>query len=369
MQREQSPLEGSWLELLFQPALLPIYTALVVGTVLVWVVTTPVRNVCWALTASVAAVCWMHFELALKIAEGYVSLAKDEQMRALRSGEYVWTLYEALFTVPMAVIDNDREKYGAYGSLAFKGWDFLREFWCVYLPDTTQMLVDSSCLYALGWLRACVASYHRAEGVVCGLFWAVMLLLAVCVYVPLTVLRVLEVLFRGWKGVVVVLVFVNAAGWFYEWGQWVVYITAVGVILMVAQLVIKEPRVGEELDKISPKYVAQWGWKQVVTDAHDRREKEQRELSVLTGVPEHPQDLERQDKSAHESIASEGRSPSAIQAEIRQQRQRMAVLEREYKETVKVRRGRLNSSRGGCPAPRCGDGEDASSTARRAFVA
>lgn len=355
MEPEAALLNGSWWELLFHPVLVPVHVALVVGAVLAWVVTTPLRDVGWTLMANLCALCWKHVELSLRVAEGYVAVIKDDELRALQTGEYLWALFEAIFAVPMEVIEARKEEYGAYGVLAFKGWDFLRELWCVYVPDTLQQLCSSSCCYAWGWLNACVASYRRAHGLVSGAFWAIMLVLAVCVYVPLTVLRVLEVLLRGWKGVLITLLLVNMAGWYYQWGVWVSYFTVVGVVLAVILVVLKEFGVGEKFDKIAPGRVAKRGWKHVRDEARTRRAEERTALRELRGGTEcSPTPTGKEDQGTASPALPE-RSPSAIQAELRQQKQRVEELEREYKRNERIRRGRLNLRRGECPAPQAGD--------------
>lgn len=369
MLENETPLEGSWWALLFHPVLFPVHVTLMVGAVLAWVITTPVRNVGWALVTNVGALCWKHIELALRVAEGYVTTIKNEELRTLQAGEYVWALCEAVFVVPMEVIDANRSEYGAYGDLAYKGWDFQRELWCVYIPDTLQQLYSSSCRYACGWLTACVASYRRAQGLVSGTFWVVMLLSAVGLYIPLTLLRVLEVVLRGWKGVMAIVLLADTSCWAYGWGGWIPFVTAAGIVLAVAMLVIKELQVGAKLDKVAPNRVARHGWNRVLSDAKDRRKREQRALQDLAGEGELPQGATDRKERGVAVNAPEERSPCAIQAEIRQQKQRVELLEQEYQENVRVRRGRLNLSRGGCPAPGCGDGGDVSSTVRQAFKA
>lgn len=355
MPTNETPLEGMWLDLLFHPALIPVHVTLMVGAVLAWVITTPVRDVGWVLMTNVCALCWKHIELNLRVAEGYVAVVKDERLRALQPGEYVWALFEALFAVPMEILGANEEEYGAYGVLAYKGWDFLRELWCVYVPDTLQQLCSSSRCYACGWLNACVASYRRAHGLVGGTFWAIMLVLAVCVYVPLTVLRVLEVLLRGWKGVLVTLLLVNMAGWYYQWGMWVTYFTVAGVVLAVILVVLKEFGVGEKFDKIAPGRVAKRGWRQVREEARVRRAEEHSALRELRGGTECSPTLKGKADQSAAHLVPGGRSPSAIQAELRQQRQRVEELEREYERNERIRRGRLNLRRGECPASRAGD--------------
>lgn len=360
-----------WWGLLCQPAYYPVYAALMLATVITWVVTTPLRNVGWTLGASLCELGLKHATLSAQIVEGYLAVAKDEGLRSKPPGDYVWLVYESFFKVPMSILDRDSEAYGLYGRLAFKGWDFAHEYWCVYLPDTTQTLWTSAGRYARGTLRSCVASYRRADGLAYGVFWVVMLICAVCVYVPLTLLRVLEVILCGWRGVLVLLSLLKVSDWIWSWGWWVNYLVAAGVLLITALATVHELRIGEELDKVSPAVVAQAGWSQVQADAARRRIEERSTLRELRGdkpveevgaldSPEEPQ--------PEMSIPCE-RSPAAIQAELRQSQQRTEQLREEFEANSAVRRGRLNSSRGECPAPGNGGGVPAPAQAGPAFRA
>lgn len=149
----------------------------------------------------------------MRIVEGYLAIAKDESLWNRPKGEYLWLMYEAVFEVSLKIIGAERAELGLYGTLVYKGWDFAHEYWCTYLPDTSQALWNSACQYSRGAARACVCSYRRAQGLAHGLFWFILLVIAVIVYVPLTALRILEVLFCGWRGVVIILFALNVTNW------------------------------------------------------------------------------------------------------------------------------------------------------------
>lgn len=344
----------SWLELLFQPALYPVYVALVVIAITVWVVTTPIRNVGWSLCAAVCEIGWQHAKLSAQVIEGYLTVAKDEGLRARPSSEYLWLLFEGFFTVPMAILKREGDTYGPYGRLAFKGWDFAHEYWCVFLPDTAHSLWTSTGLYAYGTLKSCVDSYHRAEGITCGVFWIVLLSGAVCIYVPLTFLRILEILLFGWRGVLVLIGLLKLTDWIWSWGWWINYVTASGVVLMALLATVQELEIGDKLDKVSPTVVAQAGWAQVQADAALRRREESSTLRSLRSAPRDPVDEQGVlDIAVDEQSATptEGeRSPAAIQAELRQSQQRVEQLQVEFEANSEVRRGRQTASRGECPA-------------------
>lgn len=361
-----------WWALLCQPELYPVYAALVLATVILWVVTTPLRNVGWTLAAGLCELCLKHAKLSAIIMEGYLAIAKDDGLRARPPGDYLWLLYESLFKVPMGILERDREDYGLYGTLAFMGWDFAHEYWCVYLPDTAQSLWTSADRYARATLRSSVNSYRRAEGLVSGAFWVVMLFLSVCVYVPLTALRVLEVVLCGWRGVFILLSLLKVTDWIWSWGWWVNYVVTSGILVLAALATVQELKIGEELDKVSPAVVAQAGWSQIQSDAAKRRNEERSTLRELrrvkpaeeVGVIDFPQE-----ESQPETCIPCERSPAAIQAELRQSLQRSEQLREEFEANSAVRRGRLNSSRGECPAPGTGGDVPGSTEVNQAFRA
>lgn len=344
----------SWLLLLCQPALYPVYVALMVLAITVWVVTTPIRNVGWTLGATLCEIGWQHARLSAQVVEGYLAVAKDNRLRARPSSEYIWLLFEGFFTVPMTILERDGDKYGPYGRLAFKGWDFAHEYWCVFLPDTAHSLWTSARLYAHGTLKSCVASYRRAEGLTYGVFWIILLLGAVCIYVPLTILRILEILLFGWRGVLLLLWLLKLTDWVWNWGWWVNYVAVSGVVLMALLATVQELKVGDKLNKVSPTVVAHTGWTQVQADAAQRRKNERSTLRGLRSASQHPiEELSVLGIAVDDQTttpAGEERSPAAIQAELRQSQQRVEQLQGEFEANSEVRRGRQTASRGECPA-------------------
>lgn len=356
----------SWYWSLFnQPALYPVYVVLVLSGILFWVITTPLRNVGWALGTVLWDIGAKHAALTSRVVEGYLLVAKDRDLCKLPPGDYLWALYEAIFTVPMGILKSDADSFGEYGVLAYKVWDASHQYWCRYLPNTSQELWASTLLYARGTLLACIASYRRAEGMAHGVCWFILLVGAILIYVPLTMLRVLEVVLLGWRGVLIILMLLNIANWFYQWGLWVTYSTGLGVVLIAALITVKELDIGAELDKISPSVVASQGWTQVKDGAKSRRRHERANMRNLTA--EQATGSVRPPEGEAAEPEQDERSAAAIQAELRQSLQRVEQLEAEFERNSTVRRGRLHSSRGECPAP--GTGEHVPTAAQGPFQA
>jgi hypothetical protein len=79
---------------------------------LVWILTTPLRNVGWVFLSDVYRVLSLNDSLGNECLHQYQGVLRNAEVRQLEGLTYVYAVWGALFAVPMEVLSVNEEQYG-----------------------------------------------------------------------------------------------------------------------------------------------------------------------------------------------------------------------------------------------------------------
>ncbi|ETO75163.1 hypothetical protein F444_09216 [Phytophthora nicotianae P1976] len=158
-----------------------------VAGVVVWVVTTPLRNVSWA----------------------YLEAARNANGLALPPLENACALVSLTFLIPIAVLQDYEARFGITGWLCLRWCEAFHHSCCLFVPDAVQLLWVSTCKYARATAEATVAVIERTGDFLMGICLAASLLLSLLVYLPRLVYESVEGVLGRPLGVVLVVFMVD----------------------------------------------------------------------------------------------------------------------------------------------------------------
>ncbi|ETO58381.1 hypothetical protein F444_23243 [Phytophthora nicotianae P1976] len=173
-----------------------------VAGIVVWVVTTPLRNVSWAFLDSVVDCGSAVYFFAYSCGDRYLEAARNANALALPSLEYACALISLAFLIPIAVLQDYESRFGITGRLCLRWCEAFHHSCCLFVPDAVQLLWVSTCRYARATGEATVAVIERTGDFLMGVYLAVSLLLSMLVYLPRLVYESVEGVLRGPLGVV-----------------------------------------------------------------------------------------------------------------------------------------------------------------------
>ncbi|ETI47741.1 hypothetical protein F443_08101 [Phytophthora nicotianae P1569] len=173
-----------------------------VAGIVVWVVTTPLRNVSWAFLDSVVDCGSAVYFFAYSCGDRYLEAARNANALALPSLEYACALISLAFLIPIAVLQDYESRFGITGRLCLRWCEAFHHSCCLFVPDAVQLLWVSTCRYARATGEATVAVIERTGDFLMGVYLAVTLLLSMLVYLPRLVYESVEGVLRGPLGVV-----------------------------------------------------------------------------------------------------------------------------------------------------------------------
>ncbi|ETP28162.1 hypothetical protein F442_22551 [Phytophthora nicotianae P10297] len=200
----------------------------VVGIV-VWVVTTPLRNVSWVFLDSVVDNGRAVYFFAYTCCDRYLEAARNANALALPPLEYVCALISLAFLIPIAVLQDYEARFGITGRLWLRWCEAFHHSCCLFVPDAVQLLWVSTCKYARATGEAMVAVIERTDDFLMGIYLAASLLLSLLVYLPRLVYESVEGVLGGPLGFVLVVFMVDV---YFEFARescyWSVTVLVVG---------------------------------------------------------------------------------------------------------------------------------------------
>ncbi|ETO73784.1 hypothetical protein F444_10323 [Phytophthora nicotianae P1976] len=200
----------------------------VVGIV-VWVVTTPLRNVSWVFLDSVVDNGRAVYFFAYTCCDRYLEAARNANALALPPLEYACALISLAFLIPIAVLQDYEARFGITGRLCLRWCEAFHHSCCLFVPDAVQLLWVSTCKYARATGEATVAVIERTGDFLMGIYLAASLLLSLLVYLPRLVYESVEGVLGGPLGFVLVVFMVDVYFEFaWESCYWSVTVLVVG---------------------------------------------------------------------------------------------------------------------------------------------
>ncbi|KAG3239263.1 hypothetical protein PI124_g15790 [Phytophthora idaei] len=180
-----------------------------VAGIVVWVITTPLRNVSWAFLDSVSdGGHAVHF-FCYTCGDRYLGAARSEQALALPPVDYACALVTLSFLIPIAVLRDYEARIGITGRLCLKWCEAFHHSCCLFVPDAIQLLWVSSCKYVRATGEAVVAVIDRTGDFIVGAYLLASLLLSILIYLPRLVYESVEGVLRGWMGVMLIVLIVD----------------------------------------------------------------------------------------------------------------------------------------------------------------
>ncbi|KAG3241341.1 hypothetical protein PI124_g13780 [Phytophthora idaei] len=180
-----------------------------VAGIVVWVITTPLRNVSWALLASVSDGGHAVYFFWYTCGDRYLGAARSAQALALPPVDYACALVTLAFLIPIAVLRDYETRFGITGRLCLKWCEAFHHSCCLFVPDATQLLWVSSCKYARATGEAVVAVLDRTGDFIVGAYLLASLLLSILIYLPRLVYESVEGVLCGWMGVGLIVLIVD----------------------------------------------------------------------------------------------------------------------------------------------------------------
>ncbi|ETN11634.1 hypothetical protein PPTG_10472 [Phytophthora nicotianae INRA-310] len=173
-----------------------------VAGIIVWVVTTPLRNVSSAFLDSVVDSGRAVYFFAYTCGDRYLEAARNANALALPPLEYACALISLAFLVFITVLQDYESRFGITGRLCLRWCEAFHHSCCLFVPDAVQLLWVSTCKYARATGEATVAVIERTGDILTGVYLAVTLLLTMLVYLPRLVFERVEGVLGGPIGVV-----------------------------------------------------------------------------------------------------------------------------------------------------------------------
>ncbi|KAF1795722.1 hypothetical protein GQ600_17505 [Phytophthora cactorum] len=140
----------------------------------------------------------------------YQGVLRDSELRQLEGPTYVYALWNTPFAVSVQVSSDRREEYGHYGRILRSWWVVFRVTYGEYLPDLMLRTLSTMRRYVCAFFEAIVTMWNRCYAFGEGGYWIALIGLSLCFFVPMAVFDSLEFVLGGTKGVVIVMVTLNA---------------------------------------------------------------------------------------------------------------------------------------------------------------
>ncbi|ETO84002.1 hypothetical protein F444_02056, partial [Phytophthora nicotianae P1976] len=180
-----------------------------VAGIMVWVVTTPLRNVSWAFLDNVVDNGRAVYFFAYTCGDRYLEAAQNANALSLPPLEYACALISLVFLIPIAVRQDYEARFGITGRLCLRWCEAFHHSCCLFIPDAVQLLWVSTCKYARATEEATVAVIERTGDFFMGIYLAASLLISLLVYLPQLVYESVEGILGGTLGVVLVVLMVD----------------------------------------------------------------------------------------------------------------------------------------------------------------
>ncbi|KAG6612669.1 uncharacterized protein IUM83_03310 [Phytophthora cinnamomi] len=261
--------------------LLPAYCGDGICCVFAWVISTPLRNVGWAFGAQVWRVACLNGSLWNACLCQYNAVLLNREVRELRGAAYVYTIWGALFAVPVRVLEDEEEHYGVYGRTLHKWWFAAYSTFYAYLPDLGLSTALSVACYAKATHAAAAQSRGRAfEGL--HVAWLVTkFVLSLAFFAPMAAFDLLESALLGAVGVTIALITLNAANYVLDWTPYgppaTVRIVTAGVVTHIWRSFDDQ----KDTDEFSPTGIIIRGLKDMRARAAERERSETESLQRL----------------------------------------------------------------------------------------
>ncbi|ETL77993.1 hypothetical protein L917_21133 [Phytophthora nicotianae] len=181
----------------------------VVAGIIVWVVTTPLRNVSSAFLDSVVDSGRAVYFFAYTCGDRYLEAARNANALALPPLEYACALISLAFLVFITVLQDYESRFGITGRLCLRWCEAFHHSCCLFVPDAVQLLWVSTCKYARATGEATVAVIERTGDFLTGVYLAVTLLLTMLVYLPRLMFERVEGVLGGPIGVILAMFVVD----------------------------------------------------------------------------------------------------------------------------------------------------------------
>ncbi|KAG3063961.1 hypothetical protein PC122_g18691 [Phytophthora cactorum] len=155
-----------------------------VAGIVVWVISTPLRNVSWVFRDSVSDGGHAVFFFWYTYGDRYLEAARTAQALALPPVDYACALVTLAFLIPIAVHQDYKTRFGITGLFCLKWGEALHHSCCLFVPDAIQLLWVSSCKYGRAIREAVVAVIDRTGDFIVGVYVLASLLLSILIYLP-----------------------------------------------------------------------------------------------------------------------------------------------------------------------------------------
>ncbi|ETO82748.1 hypothetical protein F444_03150 [Phytophthora nicotianae P1976] len=180
-----------------------------VAGIMVWVVTTPLRNVSWAFLDNAVDNGRAVYFFTYTCGDRYLEAARNANALSLPPLEYACALISLAFLIPIAVLQDYEARFGITGRFCLRWCEAFHHSCCLFIPDAVQLLWVSTCKYARATGEATVAVIERTGDFLMGIYLAASLLLSLLVYLPRLVYESVEGVLGGPLGVVLVMLMVD----------------------------------------------------------------------------------------------------------------------------------------------------------------
>ncbi|ETN04183.1 hypothetical protein PPTG_14895 [Phytophthora nicotianae INRA-310] len=155
-----------------------------IAGIVMWVVTTPLRNVSWAFLDNVVDNGRAVYFFVYTCGDRYLDAARNANALSLPPLEYACALISLAFLIPIAVLQDYEVQFGITGRLCLRWCEAFHHSCCLFVPDAVQLLWMSTCKYARATGEATVAVIERTGDFLMGIYLAVSLMLSLLVYLP-----------------------------------------------------------------------------------------------------------------------------------------------------------------------------------------
>ncbi|ETK73398.1 hypothetical protein L915_19667 [Phytophthora nicotianae] len=200
-----------------------------IAGIVMWVVTTPLRNVSWAFLDSAVESGLAVYFFAYTCGDRYLEAARNANTLALPPLEYACALVSLAFLIPIAVLQDYESRFGITGRLCLRWCEAFHHSCCLFVPDAVQLLWGSTCRYVRATAEAMVAMVERAGDFLMGVYLAVSLLSSLMIYLPRLVYESVEGVLGGPIGMILAVFVVDV---YFEFAMesyyWSVAVLAMG---------------------------------------------------------------------------------------------------------------------------------------------
>ncbi|ETI30351.1 hypothetical protein F443_22527 [Phytophthora nicotianae P1569] len=187
------------------------------SAVLVWGLTSPLRDVGVAFALQVWRVTHMNGDLWRLSALRYHDMITNEELRGLDGPTYAYALWNGLFAVPALVLRDRQEEYGRYAYVLRSWWTAYRVTYGEYLPCLTVLTFRSVGRYVCAFGEAIAAMWSRCYEFGEGGFWIAVILVSLSLFLPMALYDALEYVSCGPVGLFLLLLLFNALNLAFSW--------------------------------------------------------------------------------------------------------------------------------------------------------